>query len=147
MAHFARLAILAAVSSYIALRLADSFSLRIESSSYFAGLGTAALAEFIRFTIANWWSAMTQPYKAQEVKLETKETPAQIVSAATGAARLCAVFVFGSILVGQFCLHPMPSPLDSPAAPILGGIAAYIFLPIVAKLATPKPKTVKKAAG
>ena len=140
MTRFLRLALLAMLSSGIVFWLADKTSWRIETSSFLAGLGAAALAEFFRFNIANWWSAMTQPYKPQVVRQETRETPDDVVSAASGAALLGGLIFAGLVLLLLLALDLVshqPIVLLTPLAIL---VIAVIFLPFMAKLSI-KPKT------
>ena len=50
----------------------------VDVSSFFFGLGVAALTGFAWMQINGWWSTVTKPFKPMKVTLETKETPAQV---------------------------------------------------------------------
>ncbi|HLF26136.1 MAG TPA: hypothetical protein VJG32_07360 [Anaerolineae bacterium] len=59
-------------------RFAAFAGIPLDDTSFGIGIGVATLAGFIVFQLQDWWSSATRPYRPQSVKIETKETPAQI---------------------------------------------------------------------
>ncbi|MBI5653605.1 MAG: hypothetical protein HZC40_24625 [Chloroflexi bacterium] len=81
--------------------------LPFEFVSFGGGLMVAMIVGFLSFQFNNWWSSFARPYKPQTIKLETKETPAQIMIpsfiALTGCGLGFAILAF-LVLIGMFML-------------------------------------------
>jgi hypothetical protein len=90
---------------YIAIRIVWRFSeileKTIEPMSFAIGIGVALVVAFALFQIDGWWSAVTRPGRAQQVSMQTTETPRQITSAScwTAVTGIGLALVIGAIVV------------------------------------------------
>ena len=122
------------ISTWLVFNLAAGLSIRIELWSFVAGVCAAMFTGFAEFQINEWWSTIVKPYKPQSVKLETKETPSSITSAATKARFFGGLFVGVATFYLLILTDPSGSPLIRLVLSIVAGIATFLFLHILAAL-------------
>ncbi len=86
----------------LAALVIDFWGYTLDFFSYFYGLGVAAIITFILNTFDDWRSTAERPNQRQSVKIETKETPNEIISAASEANRnlILATIILLIILLG-----------------------------------------------
>jgi len=74
----------------------------VDFGSYMAGLGVAVIINFLLNTFDEWQSVAERPNERQSIKLETKETPNDIVRAAGAANRKVTIasIVLVIVLIG-----------------------------------------------
>ncbi|MBI5302467.1 MAG: hypothetical protein HY868_10040 [Chloroflexi bacterium] len=109
---------------------------RVEMLSFIGGLVAAAIMGLLSFRVNEWWGTVTRPYKPQTVRLETRETPAQITGAAT-RARLLSGIIFAvlglTVLLGLFLNGWKISPLFWGAATVLTFAIGFLLPLLFAK--------------
>jgi hypothetical protein len=140
MTRLSGMVFLAVVSSLIVFWIVGRTPFHIDPISFALGLVAAAVAEFFRSRIAWFWSALTQPYKPQVVKQETRETPDEVASGAFTAALIGALVLAGLVLMPILMLGLYRDYPLLLSVPVIVFVSAVLFLPIIAKSSF-KPKT------
>jgi hypothetical protein len=93
-----RFAFFLVIYCYLAWRASEILGIPLDAVSFGVGIAAAGLTGVTLFLINNWWHAITQPYRPQAVRLETRETPSQITCAAF-LALLIGIFVIVGLVV------------------------------------------------
>ncbi len=89
-------------------RITTSWGVVLDRVSFIIGIGVALLTGFVVFWLDSWWSTFARPYRPQSVKMDTKETPAQISRASLGALFRLILIVGVIVAVAYLILRPSP---------------------------------------
>jgi hypothetical protein len=100
-----RLLVYLAVAIVAVAQGAAAIGLVVEWQSTLLGLLIATIVGVLNMLIDNWWSTVTQPYRPQVVRHETRDTPAQITGAATRARFSGALFGVSFVFIAYIVLR------------------------------------------
>jgi len=141
MFRFLRLILFSCLSVWLVFRISAELSWPIELRSFLLGVLAAALVGFAEFQINAWWTAVTKPYQPLTVKIETKETPSQVTSAATTARIGSALFLVAATFGSLYVVNPsVPAEVWAICLSVAGGLG-FLAPMIVAHLSVkPTPK-------
>ena len=99
MKGFIPFALILGIYTYLAWRISVWLGYALDEMSFAAAIAVAILTGFTWFLVSDWLSKMTRPYSPQTVKLDTKETPIQIILAALLAIVRFFLFTVLAIVV------------------------------------------------